>query len=346
VSADTRQQFAGWADGVAGDRAITVAPVSQTFTANYQTFYRLSCAADPASDVTWHLAPTSADWFYAAKTQVRVSVDVAAGYRFDGWQGDANGTSPSMTTTMDRPRNIQAKLTRVASNGIDAIRNAVGETPEAAVAPGSIISIYGPKLAPSLVIGPDSPLAQTLAGVTVTVDDRLLPLLFVSPGQINAQLPSDIAEGPQTLSVHSEGQPDISGPFTAQRNAPGLFYHSVAGKPYLIVMHHDGSLVSAKSPARRGELVTALGTGFGPYQVQPLEGFAAPNSDRYKLIDRAELVFGDKIIEPEYVGAAPRRVGVTAIRFQIADPLPQAATIEMKARVNGHDSNTVLLPLE
>jgi len=65
-----------------------------------------------------------------------------------------------------------------------------------------------------------------------------------------------------------------------------------------------------------------------------------------KLIDRAELVFGDKIIEPEYVGAAPRRVGVTAIRFQIADPLPQAATIEMKARVNGHDSNTVLLPLE
>jgi uncharacterized protein (TIGR03437 family) len=197
-----------------------------------------------------------------------------------------------------------------------------------------------------MATGPDSPLVQTLAGVTVTVDDRLLPLLFVSPGQINAQLPSDLAEGVQTLRVHSEGQPDVSGTFTVQRNAPGLFYKPIAGKPYLVVLHQDGSLVSSKSPAHRGELVTAMGTGFGPYQVQPLDGFAAPNSDRYKLIDRAELVFGDKIIEPEYAGAAPGRVGMTAIRFRVRDPLPQAATIEIKARINGHNSNTVLLPLE
>jgi uncharacterized repeat protein (TIGR02543 family) len=136
LSAGTRLQFAGWADGVAGDRAITVSPNSQTFTANYQTYYRLACTADPASAVTWRFAPASADWFYAAQTPVQVSIDVAGGYRFDGWQGDAGGTSPSMTTTMDRPRNIQAKLTHMASNGIDEIRSAVSETPEAAVAPG------------------------------------------------------------------------------------------------------------------------------------------------------------------------------------------------------------------
>ena len=346
LSGDSRLQFAEWTDGATGDRSITVIAGSQTFTANYQTYYRLVCTADPYNAVTWRFAPASTDGFYAAGTQVTIWATVASAYRFDGWQGDATGTASSVTVTMDRPRSVEAKLTRVASDGIDAIRNAAGETPEAGVAPGSIISIYGPKLASSIQTGPDSPLAQTLAGVTATVADRLLPLLFVSPGQINAQLPGDLAEGAQTLVVHSNSQPDVTGPFTAQRNAPGLFSQQIAGRPYLIALHQDGSLVTPQKPARRGELITALGTGFGPYQIQPPDGFAVPGTGHYELVDHAELAFGDKVIEPEFAGAAPARVGITAIRFRVADPLPVATTIEIKARINGHESNTVLFPLE
>jgi uncharacterized protein (TIGR03437 family) len=246
---------------------------------------------------------------------------------------------------MDRPRNIRAEIHRASSDGIDAVSNAAGETTEAAVAPGSIVSIYGPRLAPATEIGPDSPLAQTLGGVTVTIGDRLLPLFFVSPGQINAQLPSDLSAGDQTLVVHAESQPDATGLFTVQRNAPGLFYQQVGGKAYLVALHADGSLVTLKSPARRGERLTALGTGFGPYQVQPLDGFAVPNAGSDKLADHAQLIIEGKAIEPEFAGAAIGRVGVVAIGFQVADPLPAATTVEIKARVNGHDSNTVLLPL-
>jgi uncharacterized protein (TIGR03437 family) len=125
-----------------------------------------------------------------------------------------------------------------------------------------------------------------------------------------------------------------------------LFYWQSGSKAYLVALRQDGSLVTPKSPARRGELITALGTGFGPYQVQPLDGFAAPDSEISKLADHAELLFNGKLIEPEFAGAAPGRVGVVAIRFRVADPLPANATIEILARVNGHESNTVLLPLE
>ena len=346
LSSNTRLQFSGWADGVTGDRTITVTATPQTFSANYQTDYLLACTSDPANAVTWQLSPASPDGFYLAGTAVTVSMTVASGYQFNGWGGDASGTATTITETMTSPHSIWLKLTKVAANGLDGILNAAGSTPEAAMAPGSLISVYGPHLASSLVVGPDSPLAQTLAGVTLTVGDQLLPLLFVSPGQINAQLSSGVQEGEQTLTVHAVGQPDASGTFTVQRNAPGLFIQQIGGNSYLIALHEDGSLITPHSPARRGEVVTALGTGFGPYKPQPPDGFATPSSPAFPLVDPAELVFQNQVIQPEFAGAAAGRVGITAIRFRIADPLPAASTIAIKARVNGHESNAVLLPLE
>jgi uncharacterized protein (TIGR03437 family) len=346
VGSDTQLLFTGWVDGATADRTITVTGNSQTFTANYQTNYRLACTANLPGVINWQITPASGGGFYAAGTAVTISVLVSGDYQFQGWGGDATGAATTITLIMDRPRSIWPKLVRLGSNGIDAVGNAVGDAPETAVAPGSLISIYGPHLAPSLQVGPSSPLAQTLAGVTVTVGDQMLPLLFVSPGQINAQLPSAVTEGAQTIAVHSLGEPDVTGAFTVQRNAPGLYFQQISGNPYLIALHENGSLITPQSPARRGELVTALGTGFGPYQVQPPDGFAVPSSGHYALLDKAEILFGDKVIEPEFAGAAPGRVGMTAIRFRIADPLPAASTVEIKARVNGQVSNTVWLPLK
>jgi uncharacterized protein (TIGR03437 family) len=345
TSADTRMQFSGWTDGGTGDRSIIVGPDPQTFNANYQIFYRLAYTSDPPGGVTWQFTPAPSNAFFAAQSSVAVSVVAAPGFTFQQWQGDASGTSPNITLAMTRPLQIRARIVGSPNAGITAIRNGAGQTPEGAVAPGSIISIYGPNLAPWVQVGPASPLAQTLAGVTVTAGDELLPLLFVSPGQINAQLPSDLPDGDQTLTVHVDGQPDAVGVLKSQRNAPGLFAQQIADKAYLIALHEDGSLIGATSPARRGELVTALGTGFGPYKVQPLDGFAVPNPNIYPLIDTTELLVDGHIIQPEFGGAAVGRVGITALQFRIADPLPSGTTIELKARVNGYDSNTVLLPL-
>src|SRR5256885_917050 len=48
-----------------------------------------------------------------------------------------------------------------------------------------------------------NPLAQTLGGVTVRVGDRFMPLIFVSPSQINLQLPDDLPLGAQTIDRKS-----------------------------------------------------------------------------------------------------------------------------------------------
>src|SRR5207248_11522925 len=132
-----------------------------------------------------------------------------------------------------------------------------------AVAPGSIVSLFGVNLAPSLQVGPDNPLAQSLADVTVRIGGKLLPLLFVSPEQINAQLPPDLAEGVYTLTVRWEGKPDAVTDFTVARNAPGLFNRVVDGRAFGLFLHENGDPITTDSPARRNETVTLLGTGLG-----------------------------------------------------------------------------------
>ena len=345
-AAGIRLTFLNWADGAPENRTISVGTGTQTVTAAYASYYLLAAAASPAGAGTVSLSPESPDGFYASGAAVTASASAGTNYTFDHWTGDLAGTSSTTTLTMTQPWAISAMFRRSGNDGIDSIVNAAGSGPDDAVAPGSIISIYGPKLAPGTESGPASPLPQTLEGVTVTIGDQMLPLLLVSPGQINAQLPSSLGAGEQTLTVHNSGQPDAVGIFTAQRNAPGLFSHQIGGKPYWVAIHTDGSLVTPKNPARRGETVTALGTGFGPYHPEPADGFAVPASGTFPLADRAELEFSGKIVKPDFTGAAPGRVGVAEVRFHIADPFPANATVKIKIRVNGHESNAVLLPLE
>jgi hypothetical protein len=71
-----------------------------------------------------------------------------------------------------------------------------------------------------------------------------------------------------------------------------------------------------------------------------------PISSTYPLADRTQLEFAGRVIQPDFVGATPGRVGGTALRFRIGDLFPSASTIEIKVQVNGHESDTVQLPLD
>jgi uncharacterized protein (TIGR03437 family) len=168
----------------------------------------------------------------------------------------------------------------------------------------------------------------------------MLPLFFVSPDQINALLPSDMDEGEYTAAVRREGRADAQASFQVVRNAPGLFTSREGERVFVTATHEDGSPVTAGSPARPGEMVTVFGTGFGPSNPRPPDGFPIP-SEGFVLADTAEVIVGEDRTEPEWAGAARGYVGVNAVRF----PAP-AETAEVKVRVNGKESNAAFLPVE
>src|ERR1017187_2694756 len=93
---------------------------------------------------------------------------------------------------------------------------------QAPVAPGSVISIFGTNLANTTMPASLTPLPTTLGGVSAVVNGSLkVPLFYVSPTQINAQLPYETPTGTATLSVN--GSAPVS--FTVTASAPGTIVY-------------------------------------------------------------------------------------------------------------------------
>jgi uncharacterized protein (TIGR03437 family) len=242
------------------------------------------------------------------------------------------------------PRAVKALLDTIPFIAPTAVANAAGTTPQAGVAAGGIVSIFGVNLAMNTAVAPDGMLPQTLGGLIVRAGDRLLPLFFVSPQQINAQLPDDLELGNQVLTVSPAGQPDVRTTFTVVRNAPGLFSVAVNGQAMAMAIHEDGSPVTADAPAKAGELLTVYGTGFGPADHARPEGFPIPPSPDYSMVDGVTLQVGDASIAAEKALAAAGRCGIDAVQFRVDGAV--SGNLTLRVTVNGVDSNTLLLPVQ
>jgi uncharacterized protein (TIGR03437 family) len=346
VSDGSRLAFQAWADSSAPARSLVASADPVTLNATYQMQYQLTAGANPADGVQWNVTPATGDGFYNAQSVVALSAAAKDGFRFLGWSGDATGVIQPLAVTMTAPKTVTAMLDPVPFVPQGGVKNAAGDTPEAIVAPGSVVSVAGVNLAPGRETGPAAPLKQTLSGVTLRSSGLLMPLFFVTPEQINAQLPFEIGEGPQTLTVSVPGKPDVTANFTVARNAPGLFANVVAETAYVLASHADGSAVTPDSPAVKGESITVYGTGFGPYAGTAMDGFILPPGPSLLLVDPVDILVGGAAIQPDYAGVAAQKVGVHAITFTVGDSLPGGTNVPLKVRVNGHESNTVMLPLQ
>ncbi|MGH9842404.1 MAG: hypothetical protein ACREEM_26965, partial [Blastocatellia bacterium] len=103
------------------------------------------------------------------------------------------------------------------------------------LSPESIVSAFGSGLATTTLAASSTPLPTTLAGTTVKVRDsagaeRLAPLFFVSPAQVNYQMPAGTNNGASTISVTSSDGSVSTGVSQITSVAPGLFTANARGQ--------------------------------------------------------------------------------------------------------------------
>ena len=93
------------------------------------------------------------------------------------------------------------------------------------VAPGSLATIFGSNLAGSQASASGTPLSTSLGGTTVTINGTAVPLVYVSPTQIDFQVPHGLAAGQQSLIVTSGGTASSAFTFTVLSQAPAIFQY-------------------------------------------------------------------------------------------------------------------------
>jgi uncharacterized protein (TIGR03437 family) len=337
LSSTSRLDFQGWQDSGSATRVYTMtSAASQTLLASYQTMYMVQAATTPATAGSVLVQPTSPDGYYPANTQLQATVSQNPGFAFRSWQGDVAGSQPVANLMVGSPKTIGAVFGTVPYLPPVAVQNAAGVTPVSAVAPGSVVSIYGLNLASNTLAGPTAQLSQTLLNVTATIGQQILPLYFVSPSQINVQLPFETPLGQQIAYVHQQGQPDVNAVFSVVANAPGIFS----------ITHSDGTAVTASSPAAAGEILTITGTGFGPYDRNPPDGLVIPSNSTYMLVDAVTVTAGGVSGAAISYGPSYKSVGLNVATFQVPSSLPSGTSVPLNVTINGADSNQLSLFLQ
>jgi len=218
-----------------------------------------------------------------------------------------------------------------------------------ALAPNTLATIYGTNLSDGVsaapdILNPGSMLPLELADVRVFVASWPAPLYYVSPQQINFLVPADLRPGDMDVFVARAGVAGPQAQITLHDAAPGLFQ----SQPGVVTATHaDGSLITNAHPARRGETVTVLGTGFGATAPGVTSGMVGAN--RAQIADPSEfhiLVNGAALPTPSvlYAGVAPDVPGLYWATFIL--PKSAASNPEIRIAIGSQSSQPGLrLPL-
>jgi uncharacterized protein (TIGR03437 family) len=182
-----------------------------------------------------------------------------------------------------------------------------------ALAPGSLASVYGLNLAAAeqIVSGVDQ-FPFSVAGVHVTVDGVSAPLLYVSPGQINFQIPWETMPGLAVqLKVIRDGIESNVELLTVEATAPSLFLSEFVNGVAWVT--GDGCPWTECS-VQPGASYQLWANGFGPKDSVLYDGVPAPLSGSLPALDvpggptACQLTVGGQVAVVLYCGAAPGEI--------------------------------------
>ena len=199
------------------------------------------------------------------------------------------------------------------------------------VAPGGLISVFGTNLSPLNIASSEIPLPTALANSCLTVDGLPVPILFVSPTQVNAQMPFQ-AVGDVTLILRTPG--GISNDFNLviEPNAPSVF--SGAGPDDnipTVVRYDDNELVTPSHPIHRssGSALVIYLTGLGQTAPAVATGQPASSNPLSYSVVQPTVTLGGVNLPVLFSGLAPGLVGVDQINVSVPTNVPTGMSVPL-----------------
>jgi uncharacterized protein (TIGR03437 family) len=228
------------------------------------------------------------------------------------------------------------------SKGVVSSASFLGANGDGAVSPGGIYTLFDlpntPNLGPTPFVqnGPYDVygnLATTLGGVTVSFDGIPAPMFLAFGGQLNFQVPFEVAGKTSTkVVVNYLGSPSAAITVPVLAVQPALFTSCIDGKTLCAINLKDLTFNSASNPAAKGDFVEVYGTGVGKttaYTV--LTGTGAPAPPPGFTGNFTFSIGGSPTAPALFGGWTPTAVGLAQWDLQIpassaTGPVPIAVT--------------------
>ncbi|HUA60232.1 MAG TPA: IPT/TIG domain-containing protein [Verrucomicrobiae bacterium] len=218
---------------------------------------------------------------------------------------------------------------------------------------GGLVSIFGTNLASGLTQDSSVPLSTTLGQTSVTFNNLPAPLYFVSAGQINAQIPWELASSQSAnVVVTNNGASSAAAMVQLTAAAPGIF---VTGSNQAIAYGNsdyafaapNGAIpavcgsCAASHPAKIGDPTTLviLATGLGPLNTPVPDGAGVPPSAAFATTTVTPTVTVGNVPAQVVYSGTSGYVGVYQLNIVIQPGTPTGDGIPIVITMNGIKSN-------
>jgi uncharacterized protein (TIGR03437 family) len=231
----------------------------------------------------------------------------------------------------------------VSSN---AVVNAANYT--APVAPGSISAVFGSFPLASPIPVTSFPIPTSLGGLSLQFGGTdLAPLFYANSGQVNAQIPWELAGQSQTsITASMSGQSSAAQTVSLAAFAPGIFAVNGQGTGPGAILDLNYHLISAVNPTTAGAFIQIYCTGLGPVSNQPATGAPSPSSPLASTPTWPTVTIGGVSAAVQFSGLTPGDVGLYQVNAQVQAGTPKGNAVPLAVSIGGATSNTVTIAVQ
>lgn len=295
---------------------------------------------------TWEFDLNSRQWTQLQITNPPEQRNGMMGVYIDGEDRfivfGGTGNNGNLNDVWELSRKTTAALTTVsaASFGGDVL------------APESIAAAFGANLATGIQSANIAPLPTTLAGTTLRIKDslgieRLAPLFFVSPGQVNYLIPAGTSAGTAQATVTSGDGSIATGSIQIAGVAPSLFTANSTGQGV-------ASAVTLRVRANGTQVIEAVSewnASLNRFVATPID-LGAAGEQVYLLLFGTGARFnsglngvtasiGGVAAQVQYAGQQGDFIGLDQINVLLPSALAGRGEVDVVLTVDGKTANTV-----
>ncbi len=300
-------------------------------------------ASTPAG-VTASFSPSSCIASCSTTLTLSASNSAAAGLRNVTVSASGGQATASATVAV----NVTAAAAESAPQVVvKSLVNAAHYGNNLSCSPNALVTLFGENITSGASASGSIPLPRELAGVQVKANGAPLPLLWVSPSQINLQCP----DGPpgQRFSMTVERGNQISAAVeVAQEHAtPGIFTIDATGEGQgsILIANTDKFAMPVtpgvpSQPAAQGDYISIFATGLGSLTVPVPLGEAAKGAES-RVIAPVSVRIGGIASEVTYAGMAPGWVGLYQVNARVPAGAPAGDAVPVVISVTRPDGSAV-----